>query len=109
AFGERVVGRARAGRRTGGEVCGELLHGSEEEVRVPFSQSRDLRDYAPGEGDEPRLRNRAAVEAHTKLRSVLDKVDDILAAARRGGRPTQTVESLRREIAGIEQEMLARL
>jgi MoxR-like ATPase len=109
AFLEHVLWRDPAERQTVHEVIRELLHGYEDEVRVLLYQSRELRDYALREWDEPRLRNRAALEAHTKLRSVLDKVDDILAAARRGGRPTQTVESLRREIAGIEQDMLARL
>jgi MoxR-like ATPase len=87
----------------------ELLSGWEDEVRVLLYQSRELRDYAfrPWETDEQRTR--AAVEAHSKLRTILGKVDQILSQARSGGRPVERVEDLRHEIARIQQEMLERL
>src|SRR5262249_497301 len=82
AFLEHVLWRDPAERQTVREVIRELLHGYEDEVRVLLYQSRELRDYALREWDEPRLRNRAAVEAHTKLRSVLHKHNAIQPAAR---------------------------
>ncbi len=109
AFLEHVLWRDPADRQTVRDTIRELLHGHEDEVRVLLYQSRELREYALRAWEEPELQRRAAVEAHTKLRAVLGKVDDILAAARTGGRPTNAVEALRQEIAGIQQELLARL
>ena len=82
-------GAIPAERQTVREAIRELLHGYEDEVRVLLYQSRELRDYALREWDDAASCAAAPrVEAHTKLRNILGKVDDILAAARRGGRPT---------------------
>src|SRR5207249_558047 len=81
----------------------------EAEAQVLLFQSRGLRDYAFREWDSGELRTRAAVEAHTKIRNILGKVDAILAQARSGGRPVERVEALKHEIVQIQQEMLARL
>jgi MoxR-like ATPase len=109
AFLEHVLWRDPAERQTVREVIRELLHGYEDEVRVLLYQSRELRAYALREWETPDLQSRAGVEAHTKLRAILGKVDEILTTARAGGRPTDGVEALRQEIAAIQQEMLARL
>jgi len=109
AFLEHVLWRDPAERQPVREAIRELLHGHEDEVRVLLYQSRELRAYALREWETHDLRSRASVEAHTKLRAILGKVDEILASARRGGRPTDAAEALRQEIAAIQQEMLARL
>jgi MoxR-like ATPase len=109
AFLEHVLWRDPAERTQVGEAIRELLRGHEDEARVLLYQSRELRDYALREWDSTELRARAAVEAHTKLRHILGKVDAILERARTGGRATTEVEALRQEIAQIQQEMLARL
>jgi MoxR-like ATPase len=109
AFLEHVLWRDPAERQAVREAIRELLHGHEDEVRVLLYQSRELREYALREWETPDLRSRAGVEAHTKLRAILGKVDEILTTARAGGRPTDGVEALRQEIAAIQQEMLARL
>lgn len=109
AFLEHVLWRDPAERAPVRDAIRELLHGYEDEVRVLLYQSRELRDYALRDWENGDLRSRAAVEAHTKLRSILGKVEDILATARGGGRPTEGVEALHREIVQIQQEMLARL
>ena len=87
----------------------ELLQGYEDEVRVLLYQTRELRDYALRAWDTRELEARAAREAHTKIRSILGKVDVILSQARTGGRPVDRVEALRHEIAEIERDMLGRL
>jgi MoxR-like ATPase len=108
-FLEHVLWRDPAERQPVREAIRELLHGHEDEVRVLLYQSRELRAYALRAWETAELRNRAAIETHTKLRAILGKVDDILTAARSDGRPTAGVETLREEIAAIQQEMLARL
>ncbi len=108
-FLEHVLWRDPADRAVVRDTIRELLRGYEDEVRVLLYQSRELRDYAFRDWDTSELRTRAAVEAHTKLRSILGKVDAILAQARSGGRPLARVEALKTEIEQIQQEMLARL
>lgn len=109
AFLEHVLWRDPAERPRVREAIRELLHGHEDEVRVLVYQSRELREYALRDWESPELRSRASVEAHTKLRSILGKVDQIVAAARSEGRPLARVLELREEIVQIQQEMLARL
>jgi MoxR-like ATPase len=109
AFLEHVLWRDPAERTAVREAIRELLHGYEDEVRVLLYQSRELRDYALREWESAELRTRAAVEAHTKLANILSRVDAILGQARAGGRPTSSVETLRHEIADIQQEMRGRL
>lgn len=108
-FLEHVLWRDPAEREQVRAAIRELLQGYEDEVRVLLYQSRELRDYVLRTWESPDARSRAAVEAHTKIRSILGKVDVILSQARDGGRPLTQVEVLREEIAHIEREMLARL
>jgi len=108
-FLEHVLWRDPAERAQVRDTIRELLRGYEDEVRVLLFQSRELRDYALREWDSRELRTRAAVEAHTKIRNILGKVDAILAQARNGGRPVERVEALKHEILQIQQEMLGRL
>ena len=109
AFLEHVLWRDPAERAPVRETIRELLHGYEDEVRVLLYQSRELRDYALRQWESTELGERAAVEAHTKLRSILGKVESILTQARSGGRPTERAEALHDEIVQIQQEMLTRL
>jgi MoxR-like ATPase len=108
-FLEHVLWRDPAERPQIRAVIRELLHGYEDEVRVLLFQSRELRDYALRSWDSRELQSRATLEAHTKIRSILGKVDVILSQARTGGRPVDRVETLRHEIAEIERDMLGRL
>jgi MoxR-like ATPase len=109
AFLEHVLWRDPAERAQVRVLIRELLKGYEDEVRVLLYQSRELREYALRAWETNEAQTRAAVEAHTKVRSILGKVDAILVQARTGGRPVERVEALRHEIAAIEREMLGRL
>ena len=108
-FLEHVLWRDPAERAEVRSTIRELLQGYEDEVRVLLYQSRELREYALRQWDTTELRSRAAVEAHTKIRTILGRVDAILTQARSGGRPVDKVETLRQEIAAIEREMVTRL
>ena len=86
-----------------------LVRGHEDEVQELLFQSRELRSYAMREWDSREMRSRAIVEVHTKLKTILARVDDILDAARGGGRTLDRVEGIRAEIRAIHDEMLAAL
>jgi MoxR-like ATPase len=87
----------------------ELQRGYEDEVQVLLFQTRELRDYALRTWDTTDLRSRALVEAHTKIRNIMRRIDDIMAEARSVGRSLEKVEAIRGEIATIQQEMLSHL
>ncbi len=108
-FLEHVLWRDPAERAIVRTAIRELLSGYEDEVRVLLYQSRELREYALRSWDTAELRTRAAVEAHTKIRNILGKVDVIVSQARTGGRPLERALALRQEISDIEREMLGRL
>ena len=105
---EHVLWRDPAERDTVREAIREQLHGYEDEVRVLLYQSRELRDYALRDWGSEELRSRASVEAHTKLRHILTKVDAIVTQAQGGGRVVDAATAMRAEIAQIQQELLGR-
>jgi MoxR-like ATPase len=84
-----------------------LLRGYVDEAKALLYQTRELRDYAHRQWENNELRGRAVVEAHTKIRHILAKVDTILDGARGAGRPIDAVEAVRSEIESIQHEMLA--
>ena len=53
----------------------QLLRGYEDEVKALLYQTQELRDYAHRQWENNDLRSRAVVEAHTKIRNILAKVD----------------------------------
>jgi MoxR-like ATPase len=106
---EHVLWRDPAERETVREAIREQLHGYEDEVRVLLYQSRELRDYALRDWGSEELRSRATVEAHTKLRNILTKVDAIVTEAEGGGRVLDQATAMRDEIAQIQRELLGRV
>ncbi|GIW40729.1 MAG: hypothetical protein KatS3mg076_1306 [Candidatus Binatia bacterium] len=87
----------------------QLLRGYQDEVKELLFQTQELRDYAHRQWENGELRSRALVEAHTKIRNILRRVQDILEEARALGRPTDLVEAVKQEIESIQQRMLEAL
>jgi len=108
-FLEHVLWADPADRTKVAETIREVLRGYEDEVQVLLYQTRELRDYALRPWDNPELRSRAVVEAHTKIRNILQRIDEITAEARTLRRPLAKVEEIRAEVTAIQQEMLAHL
>jgi len=90
------------------EVLRRMVRGFEEEARELLIQSQELRDYAqrPWESDE--LRNRAVVEAHTKIANILIKFETLLREASDAGRAIAGAEAMRSQVREIQQTMLRR-
>ena len=84
----------------------ELLLGYEEEITELLYESREIRDPRLKPGHTSDERARALIEFHTKLRNILDKVDQIMEKAERMGRPLDRVNSVRNEIEQLQKEML---
>ncbi|GIW44453.1 MAG: hypothetical protein KatS3mg077_1735 [Candidatus Binatia bacterium] len=108
-FLEHVLWRAPSEQAEIRATIRELLRGYEDEARALLFQGREIEEYAHRQWDNPELRSRAVMEAHTKLRQLLHKAGALVDAARAAGRPTDTVEAVQREIEDIQRRMLETL
>ncbi len=84
----------------------ELLLGYEEEAKELLYQSREIRDYALRPWETNELRAQALIEVHTKLRNILNQVEQIMDKAEKSGRPLDKVGAIKEEIAEIQQQVL---
>ena len=90
-------------------VIQSLIHGYEDTVQELLFQTRELRDYAEREWDDEEQHARAVIEAHTKIRRILARVEEISQQAQQGGRPLEKVVAVRQEIEGIQQQLLEKI
>ena len=106
---EHVLWRDPTERSEVRSTIHRLLRGYVDEAKALLYQTRELRDYAHRQWESNELRGRAVVEAHTKIRHILAKVDSLIGDARGAGRPVDAVEAVRSEIESIQHEMLEAL
>jgi MoxR-like ATPase len=92
------------------ETIRRLVKGYEEEARELLIQSQELKEYAldrQWESDE--LRNRALIEAHTKIANILVKFDNLLREATEGGKSVTSAAAMRAQVKDLQQNMLRRM
>ncbi len=105
-FLEHVLWRDPAEHETVRNTIRELILGYEEEITELLYESREIRDSASRPWPTSDEKARALIEFHTKLRNILNKVDQIVEKARRLGRPLERVTSVRSEIEQLQRQML---
>ncbi len=86
-----------------------LVKGYEEEAREFLIQSEELREYAERRWDSDELRNRALIEAHSKIANILVRFDNLVREAAEEGRAVAGVEAMRAKVREIQQTMLRRM
>lgn len=86
-----------------------LVKGYEEQARELLIQSQELREYAEREWDSEELRDRAMVEAHTKIANILVRFDNLVHEAAESGAAVSGVETMRTQVKEIQQAMLRRM
>ena len=86
-----------------------IIRGYEDEVQELLFQTRELREYAEQSWDDAEQHARAVIEAHTKIRNILTKVEEIHQHAQEVGRVTDKVETVKREIQEIQGQLLQKL
>jgi MoxR-like ATPase len=86
-----------------------LVKGYEEEARELLIQSEELREYAERRWESEELKQRALIEAHTKIANILIKFDNLMRAADEEGRTIAGAEAMRGKVREIQQTMLRRL
>ena len=74
-FLEHVLWKEPSEQATVHTVIHGLIHGYEDEVQELLFQTRELRDYAERPWEDAEQRARAVIEAHTKIRNILTKVE----------------------------------
>ncbi len=82
-----------------------LLHGYEDEVQELLFQTRELRDYAERQWDTKEQHARAIIEAHTKVRAILGKIEEISHKVGDNGRSLEKVALIRTEIQTVQQHL----
>jgi MoxR-like ATPase len=90
------------------DLLRRLVRGYEEEARELLIQSQELRDYAQRPWESNELRDRAVVEAHTKIANILIKFETLLQEASDAGRTIRGADAMRSEVREIQQAMLRR-
>lgn len=92
------------------EAIRRLVKGYEEEARELLIQSQELREYAlEREWESEELRNRAFIEAQTKIANILVKFDNLLREAVQNGRQVRDAEAMRAQVKDIQQTMLRKM
>jgi MoxR-like ATPase len=92
------------------EAIRRLVKGYEEEARELLIQSQELKEYAlDRQWESEELRNRALIEAHTKIANILVKFDHLLREASDSGKSVKSAETMRAQVKDLQQNMLRRM
>jgi MoxR-like ATPase len=92
------------------ETIRRLVKGYEEEARELLIQSQELKEYAlDRQWESEELRNRALIEAHTKIANILVKFDNLLREATDSGKSVKSAETMRAQVKDLQQNMLRRM
>ena len=92
------------------EAIRRLVKGYEEEARELLIQSQELKEYAlERQWESEELRNRALIEAHTKIANILVKFDNLLREASDSGKSVESAEAMRAQVKDLQQNMLRRM
>jgi MoxR-like ATPase len=107
-FLEHVLWKDPGERSEVHNVIHGLIHGYEDQVQELLFQTRELRDYAERRWESKEQQARAVIEAHTKIRHILTKIEEITQHVGGAGRPLEKVETIRQEIQAIQQQLLTK-
>ncbi len=92
------------------EAIRRLVKGYEEEARELLIQSQELKEYAlDRQWESEELRNRALIEAHTKIANILVKFDNLLREATDSGKSVTSAQAMRAQVKDLQQNMLRRM
>jgi MoxR-like ATPase len=90
-------------------VIYQLLQGYRDVLRELLIQAKELLSYSKREWENEELEINANIEAQTKLRHILAKLDLMLDECRERGKSTDEITRVRTEIEHIQRETLDRL
>jgi hypothetical protein len=90
-------------------VIYQLLQGYRDALRELLIHAKELLSYSKREWENEELEINANIEAQTKLRHILAKLDLMLDECRERGKSTDEITRVRTEIEQIQRETLDQL
>ena len=90
-------------------VIYQLLHGYKDALRELLIQARELQSYSKRDWENEELEINANIEAQTKLRHILSKLDSMIDEFRERGKSIDEITRARTEIEHIQRETLDKL
>jgi MoxR-like ATPase len=87
----------------------QILHGYKDALRELLIQARELHSYSKRDWENEELEINANIEAQTKLRHILTKLDSMIDEFRERGKSTDEITRARTEIEHIQRETLDKL
>lgn len=87
----------------------ELLHGYKDDLRELVVQARELQAYSKRDWENQELEMNANIEAQTKLRHILEKLDLMIDEFRERGKSSDEITRARVEVENIQRETLDKL
>lgn len=96
----------------GGEIQSiiyQALHGYRDRASELLIQAKELESYAKRTWNDEEMLIKANIEAQTKLRHVLSKVDALFDECKERGKPLEELSRVKTEVEDIQKEILNRL
>jgi MoxR-like ATPase len=90
-------------------VIHQSLHGYRDRLRELLIQAKELESYSKRQWDDEDMFIKANIEAQTKLRQILSKVDAVFEECKERGKPTEEITRVKSQIEDIQKEILNRL
>jgi MoxR-like ATPase len=90
-------------------VIYQSLHGYRDRLRELLIQAKELESYAKRPWEDEEMFIKANIEAQTKLRHILSKLDVIFEECRERGKSTDEIDRIKAQIEDIQKEILNRL
>ena len=106
---ENVLWRAPGERGEIQTVIYQSLHGYRDRMRELLIQAKELESYAKRPWDDEEMFIKANIEAQTKLRQILSKLDLVFEECRERGKSTEEIARVKVQLEDIQKEILNRL
>jgi MoxR-like ATPase len=106
---EDVLWRDPAERGEIQVVIYQSLHGWRDRARELLVQAKELESYAKRPWENEEMLIKANVEAQTKLRHIISRVDTLFEECKERGKPLDELSQVRTAIEDIQKEILNRL
>ncbi len=90
-------------------VIYQALHGYKDRSREFLIQAKEIESYAKRPWDDDEMFVKANIEAQTKLKVILGKLDDLLEECRERGKSTEEILGIKSQIEDIQKEILNKI
>ena len=90
-------------------VIYQSLHGYRDRMRELLIQAKELEAYSKRQWESEEMFIKANIEAQTKLRQILSKIDTIVEECKERGKSTEELTRVKSQIENIQKEILNRL